>query len=294
MKFLIIFILTFPIISFANPKATVVTYRYTKSSKAKTKSISFGEVQRVYMLTKKQSPFYPPAPKKFFKEYLRFKLGAETALHDKKLIKDSSIDTKIADPYLKENFYNIIYRALAESKLKKQMSSLQKRANKLSTRQLKALYAKDPQYNFFFISINHPVNATAKQKTEAKKRAQKVYSQVTKSKKNFAELVNLYSDDKLSGLVNVNQTRATIYPSIYKALQKMKNKQIKAPIKIPLGYVIVKLNAKIPFSKQIHETAIKQNYFSEASTKAFNVYMDSLKKNFRIKYSNKKLINSLR
>ena len=52
---------------------------------------------------------------------------------------------------------------------------------------------------FLYISVRHPVGASPAQRKEAQTRANKIYSQVKKSKKLFSELVTLYSDDKLIG-----------------------------------------------------------------------------------------------
>ena len=296
MKFLLSFIIALfciPSISFAKKDSVIVTYKYKKSG-AKTKSITFGELQKVYQLTKRQTPLYPPAPQQFFKDYLRFKIGSEVALYDKNLVKSPKFIDMVVNPFLKESIRQELYKALAESKLQKQTQSLVKKTRNLSDRQMKLLYAKNPQFNFFYISIDHPFNGTKKQVQEARSRAQKVYAQVVKSKKPFPELVSLYSDNKQAGLLNWNQTKASIHPTVYKSLQKMGNGSISRPIKVSGGFVIVKLNAKIPYSKNVHAPAVKENYFAKNRTDIFNRYMDSLQRKFTVSYKNRSLIKSLK
>ena len=73
----------------------------------------------------------------------------------------------------------------------------------------------------------------------------------------------------------------------------MKNGQISRPIRVPFGYVIVKLNKKVSFS-EANKTAIKANYFNTERTKLFNKYFDGLRKNFRVNVVNEEIIKTLK
>ncbi|MGI9548808.1 MAG: peptidylprolyl isomerase [Bdellovibrionales bacterium] len=292
MRFL--FILLFPFISFGKQEAVVVKYKYKNSPSAVTKSITLKELKWVYGLTKQQTPYYPPSPNQFFQDFLRFKLGVEVALYDKSLVSSPKIEKMITNPFLKASFHQELYKALAELKLKTSLRGLEKSAASLSDNQLKNLYRKDSQYNFNYISIYHPINPTSAQKKEASSRAQKIYKQVRASKKSFTELIPLVSDDKYGGLLNWNRTRSSILPQVYKVVQKMKNGSVSKPIKVSDGYIIVKMNQRIPYNKSIHEKPLKENYFAEKKSKALNAYMNRLKKRFTITFVNKNLINSLK
>ncbi len=293
MKLLILFFL-FPLLSFGAKKSVIVTYKYKRSSQATEKSLSFEELKWIYTLTKQQTPYFPPSPKQFFNDYLRFKLGVEAALHDKALVATPSIEKSIVSPFLKASFHQELYKSFAELKLKKQVKRLEKTTRNLSESQLRSLYRKDSQYNFFYISIFHPLKPTPAQQKEAKVRANKVYSQVKNSKKSFTDLVTLTSDEKYNGLLNWNRTRASIAPQVYAVIQKMKAGSISKPIKVPTGYLIVKLNRKVPFDKKIHEKPLKENFFAERKTRALNNYMNNLKKQFKISIVNRRLIQSLK
>jgi len=291
MKF---FVFLLPLISFGNTKSVIVTYKYNKSPTSKTKSITFEEVQWAYTLTKEQAPYYHPSPQEFFKEFLRFKLGAEAALYEKSLVTNPNIETMIVNPFFKSSFQQEIYKALAEVKLKGRLNRLQEQTMALSDSQLKALYKKDSQYNYNYISIYHPLNPNPKQKKEAATRAKKIYAQVKKSKKPFTELVALTSDDKYGGLLNWNRTRASMLPQIYAVIKKMKEGSISRPIKVADGYVILKLNQKIPYDKRVHEKGLRNNYFANRKTKIFNAYMNGLRKHFKITFVNQNLIKTLK
>lgn len=289
MKSLMIFIfLTYSTLAHT---AVLANYSYLKSKKPIKKTIQLEEVKRAYTIVK-QSTFNPPAPSTFFNEYLRFKMGVEVGLNEKKLVKNPDIENKIVNPFLKQAFHQELYKALAELKLKKQMENLDKTSANLSNNALKRLYAKEPEFNIFFISVNHPINPSPKQIQEAEKRSKKIYKQVLKSKKPFLELVALYSDDKSNGTLAINRSRASIPPEVYTKLKSMKNRNISRPIRVPSGYFIVKLNRKVPFS-EANKVAIKANYFNKERTKIFNNYFDGLKKDFKVNIVNKALIKTI-
>ena len=288
MKSLIILLIAFPLSSQAK---VVVHYTYSKAQKPVKKSILLKDLKTDYKLIK-DSTFRAPSPEVFFEEYLRFKMGVEVALNDKSLVKSPNIDQQITNPYLQKAFHQELYKALAEKSLRKQTIKLDKTAKNFSQNALKNLYSKEPEFNIFFIAVNHPISPTPAQIQEAKKRASQIYSQVTKSKKPFLELVVLYSDDKSNGILNINRTKAAIFPEVYAKLKKMKTSAISPPIRVATGYVIVKLNQKVPF-KEANQIAIKANYFNKKRTELFNRYFNNLKRNFRVQIVNKELVKTL-
>jgi len=289
MRFLLILIfLSCPIFSQAK---TVAYYTYLKARKPIKKAITLEELKQTYTIIK-QSSLNPPTPHIFFNDYLRFKMGVEVGLNEKTLVKSPDIETKIVNPFLKRAFHQELYKALAEFKLKKQMEKLDKTAANLSSNALKRLYANEPEFNYFFISIQHPINPSPKQVSEAERRAKKIHTQVIKSKKPFLELVALYSDDKTNGVLGINLSRAAIIPEVYAKLKGMKNNSISRPIRAPHGYIIAKLNRRIPFS-EANQVAIKANYFNRERTKIFNNYFNGLKKTFKVNVVNPAFIKTL-
>lgn len=288
MKSLLIFILLF----FQMAEAKVVAnYTYLKAKKPVKKSIQLEELKTAYSIVKK-STFNPPSAETFFDDYLRFKMGVEVALNEKSLVKSPTISNMITNSFLKQAFHQELYKALAELKLKKQMQRLDRSSSRLSNKTLKRLYADEPEFNIFFIAVNHPINPSPKQVQEAAKRASKIHSQVIKSKKPFLELVALYSDDKSNGTLGINRSRGAIPPSVYSKLKGMKNNSISRPIRSPSGYVIVRLNRRVPFAEANH-VAIKANYFNKSRTRIFNNYFNGLKKHFKLKVVNRSLVKTL-
>ena len=289
MKFLFIFL--FLIFSPLAQSKVIANYSYLKSSKPTKKVITFKEVKRYYEIIK-QSSFNPPGPEKMFKDYLRFKMGVEVALHEKSLVKNPNIDKEISNPFLKAAFHEALYSHLAENKLQKKLKSLDKTSKNLSKKALKKLYNKDPEFNIFWIAIHHPINPNPQQIKEAKERAKKIHKQVLSSKKPFLELVALYSDDKANGTLSINRSRASIPPAAFEQLKRMKRGAISQPIRSPYGYLIVKLNRRVPFS-EANQIAIKANYFNEKRTQIFNNYFDRLKRDFKVNIVQPELVKTL-
>ena len=272
---------------------TVVEYTYSKSrSKTPKKTISFKELKDQYAIYKK-SVFNPPSPQQFFDELLRFKMAVEVALHDSSLVKNPDLITDIVNKPLRVRFEQEIYKAFGEFRLQKQMRALDKRSATLSDKALRRMYAKKPEFNFFYISINHPIGPTEAQIKEAETRARQVYEQVRKSKKDFTELIALNSDEKNLGVLPLNRSRASILPNVYKKLLSMKDGRISPPIRVATGWQIVKLNERVPFDRA-NKTAIKADYFNERRSKIFNDYMNGLKRDFSVKIVNQGLIDSLK
>ena len=288
MRILLLFSIFFS--PFVSAKV-IANYTYLKAKKPMKKSIRLEDVKEAYQIVKK-STFLAPSSESFFNDYLRFKMGAEVALNEKSLVKSPDIDKLIVNPYLRKAFEQELYKALAEMKLKKQTKALDKNASKLSKKALAKMYAKNPEFNIFYVSVFHPIGPSKAQIQEAKNRADKIYASIIKSKKPFLELVSLYSDDKSNGVLGINRSQAEIPPSVYSKLKKMKNGSLSRPIRIPTGYVIVKLNRKVPFA-EANQIAIKANYFNKRRTKIFNSYFDSLKKHFKIEFVNKGLVKTL-
>ena len=284
-------LLSFSVLSVAQAeKLASISYSGTKGPV--TVNITLQEFVKTYKTLKKIAPNTPPA-KQFFQEYLRYRIGVEQAYNDPQLIKNPAIRNMFADPLLKESFEDILYKHLTEKKLKKKIALVDRRAKKLSKNVMLKFYRKNPEFDLHFIVISFPPEPKSNQLKEAKSRAMKIYNEVKKSKKPFPELVDIYSDDRLTGRINLPRSRNTIYPTIYKRLKKMKNGQITPPIKTSTGFYIVKLNRKIPFG-EANQTQIKATYFDQERGKALKKYFDSLlKSKFKVK-TNLKLLNKIR
>jgi len=269
----------------------LATISYSGKRGPVTINITLKEFQKTYKAVKQMAPNTPPA-KQFFQEYLRYRVGLEQAYNEPSLIKNPNIRNMFADPLLKEGFEQLLYKSLAEKKLKKTVAKVDQTARKLSKNVMLRFYRNNPEFDINFIVINFTDNPNATQIREAENRTIKIYNEVKKSKKKFTDLVDIYSDDRLSGKINIPRSRHTIYPTIYKQLKKMKDGQLSTPVRTATGFYIIKLNRKIPFG-EANRTQIKAAYFDQKRSQALNRYFDKLKSKYKIK-TNTALLNNIR
>ena len=288
---IIVFLLSFFIFFTAQAK-NLATISYSGKKGPVIVNITLQEFLKTYKTLKQIAPNTPPA-KQFFQEYLRYRIGVEQAYNDPSLIKNPSIKSMFADPLLKESFEDTLYKHLVEKKLKKKIAQIDRKAKKLSKNIMLKFYRNNPEFDLHFIVISFSPEPNKSQLKEAKSRAMKIYKEVKKSKKPFPELVDIYSDDRLTGRINLPRSQNTIYPTIYKRLKKMKDGEIMPPIKTPTGFYIVKLNRKIPFG-EANQTQIKAAYFDRERGRAIKRYFNSLlKSKFKVK-TNLTLLNKVR
>ena len=277
---------------FSAGAATLSTISYTGVKGPVNIKITLEEFKKTYKSVKQIAPNTPPA-KQFFQEYLRYRIGVEAAYNDPSLIKNPSIRGMFADSVLKEGFEQLLYKSLADKKLKSKIAKLDRTAKNLSTNIMLRAYRKNPEFDLNFIIISFPTDPSPSQLNEAKSRAMKIYNEVRKSKKTFTDLVDIYSDDRLNGKINLPRGRHTIYPTIYTQLKKMKNGQISKPIKTASGFYIVKFNRKIPFG-EANKTQIKAAFFDQKRSQALKQYFSSLMKSKYKVTTNQALLNKIR
>ena len=286
----IIFVIS--VLFFSSAQAEVLsTISYSGKKGPVIINISVEEFTKTYRNVKQVAPNTPPAGK-FFQEYLRYRIGLEHAYNDPSLVKNPAIRNMFTDPLLKEGFEQLLYKTLAEKKLKNKIAKLNKTSQKLSKNTMLKFYRNNPEFDINFITISFPAEPKPNQLKEARSRATKIYNEVRKSKKPFPELIDIYSDDRLSGRINMTRSRHNIYPTIYKQLKKMKGGQISPPIKTATGFFIVKLNRKIPFG-EANRTQIKAAYFDGKRSRILKQYFDGLKSKYKVK-TNTSLLNKIR
>ena len=288
-RYILIFFSFFVV--FPSQAEVLATLSYTGKKGPVKVQITLKEFKKTYDTVKQVAP-NTPSIQKFFQEYLRYRIGVEAAYNDSQLIKNPALRNMFSDPLLKEGFEQLLYKTFADKKLKSKIAKLDKSAKQLPKNVMLKFYRNNPEYDMHFIVISIPSDPKPFQVKAAQERAMKVYNEVKKSKKPFPELVDIYSDDRLSGRINMPRSANTIYPTIYTQLKKMKAGQVSRPIRAANGFYIVKLNRKIPFG-EANRTQIKAAYFDRKRSQTLTQYFDSLKSKYKVQI-NKALLNKLR
>lgn len=269
---------------------TTISYKSKKGIVKKIK-ISLKEFKQTYKIVKRVTPSTPPI-KQFYKKYIRYRIGLEHAYNDTDLVKSPAIKNMFANSMLQKGFEQILYKTLAEKRLNKKMRKVEKQARNLSKKTLLKMYKKNPEFNINFITIYFPKKHTPKQIKEAYLRVHKIYKSVKRSKKSFAHLIDLYSDDKAIGKINVPHTRNTLLPILYNKIITMKNGEISAPIKTQNSFYIIKLKQKMPLTAATADK-IRIRYFTKKREQSIAQSFDQLKSIYKITL-NHKLFKTLR
>lgn len=240
-----------------------------------TKNITVKELNEKYEDVLKQS-LNPPNKEVFLEDLVRYEMGVQEAL--KKNIQD--------DPIVKERVRQEYYKGLIEKELGKAISEI-----KVTDKEMKAYYDKNPEIRTSHILIEFRPDATEEQKKAAKERATEIYEEVKKSKRPFEELVGLYTDDVLSKRTGGDvgwQSRMTLMPSYYNAALAMKVGEVKGLIETQYGYHIVKVTGRRGYA-DANKQQIRMAVFDEKRKEIFDGYFAKLKKQYPIKI-NKNLV----
>ncbi|HWU42495.1 MAG TPA: peptidylprolyl isomerase [Bdellovibrio sp.] len=234
-----------------------------------SKTITLDEFNKKYNEVRTQT-INPPSKQLFLEDMVRYEVGVQEA-HKRGLEKD---------PIVQDQFNQVLYKALLEKDLGQRVQKIQ-----ITDKEMEAWYKNNPELRTSHILIEYKPGATPEQIAEAKKRATEIYDEVKKSKRPFEELVKLYSDDALSKQVGGDigwQSRVTLVPNYYEAIDSMKVGEIKGLIETQFGFHIVKLTGKRSF-ENANKRQIRAAVFDEKRKVIFNEYFDKLKKSYTIK-----------
>ena len=212
----------------------------------------------------------PPSKEIFLEDLVRYEMGLQEA-------KKKGLDK---DPVVRDRMEQEMYKGLIEKEIGKKVADI-----KVSEKEMKDYYAKNPEIRTSNILIEFRANATDEQKDAARKRAEEIYDEVKKSKRPFEELVGLYSDDILSKRTQGDvgwQTRVTLVPTYYETALKMKIGEVKGLIPTQFGYHIIKVTGRHGY-EDANKRQIRAAVFDQKRRVIFDDYFAKLKKQYPVK-----------
>ncbi len=239
------------------------------------KTITVEEFNKKFSEVKSQT-MNPPTRELFLEDLIRYEVGLQEA--EKRGLQK--------DPIVLERLNQEMYKALLEKDLGGRIQKIQ-----VSDKEMQAWYAQNPELRTSHILIEYKPGATPQQVSEAKKRADEIYSEVRKSKRPFEELVKLYSDDALSKQTGGDigwQSRVTLVPNYYNAASSMKIGDVRGLVESQFGFHIIKLTGRRSF-ENANKRQIRAAVFDEKRKQIFNDYFDRLKKSYTIKTNSRAL-----
>lgn len=240
----------------------------TVLAKVGDKVITVEEFERKFKEVQ-QKAFNPPTKEEFLEDYIRYHIGLQEA---KRLNLQN-------DPVVRDQMEQALYRGLLEKFLGQKVEKIQ-----ISEAEMREYYKKNPEIRISHILISLKTDANDAQRQEAWKRAQEIYKEVSSSKRPFAELVKLYSDDpitKSNGGDLGFQSRATILPNVYEKLKEAKVGQILPPIETPYGVHIFK-KTDVRSYENADKRQLRALVFDWKRKQIFDQYFQSLKVKYPI------------
>lgn len=234
-----------------------------------SKAITKEEFKKRYDEVKKNTVNPPPA-EVFLEDLVRYEVGVQEA--EKQGLQN--------DPIVKERFRQELYKGLVERALADKVTSI-----KVNEGEMKKYYSKNPDLKTSHILIEFKPDATPEEKATAKKRAEEIYAEVKSSKRDFADLAKLYTDDVLSkdrgGDVDY-QNRVTLVPPYYDAALKMNVGDVKGLIETRYGYHIIKLTGKRAYEDVSDKRPLRTAVFDQKRKEIFDEYFKNLKSKYKI------------
>ena len=189
-------------------------------------------------------------------------------------------------PQVKKALQLELYKGLLEVRLAKAVDKI-----KVKDSEMKSYYKKNPFIRSSHIFIRLPKNPNSRQIAEAKKRADKIYKDVSSQKKRWNVYVRTYTDDAdtkvLGGDLGYHGAE-TLSPSYYNSLKTLKMNQVSSPIKGPFGFHIIKRTGILSYERA-DKNIIKVIVFNKKRYAIFDKFFKELKTKYKVT-SNKDLL----
>ncbi len=228
------------------------------------------DFNKKYSIIQKET-LNPPSRAKFLRDLINFEVGVQEA-------KKANVHTSYE---YKEAARQLLFKAYME----KHVFSTEKFKNiKVSAREMKAYYARNPEVRVRHILVQYPRNNATK-KAAARARAQEIYAEVTKSDRDFEQLVRQYTDDptgRLNGGDLGYMSAGDLLPNFYAFIKSMQPGQIKGIVETRNGFHIVKFIGKRSF-KEANQDKLRQSVYFQKRSRLQSAFFRSKRKQYAVK-----------
>lgn len=253
--------------SFAKTLATVGNQEITEKEFNKSYAIALKNGASLNRL---------PTKAEHLEDMIRFKTGLLEA-------KKTNLSNH---PQVKKALQLELYKGLLEVRLAKAVDKI-----KVKDSEMKSYYKKNPFIRSSHIFIRLPKNPNSKQIAEAKRRADKIYKDVSTQKKRWNVYVRTYTDDTdtktLGGDLGYHGAE-TLSPNYYKNLKSLSMNQVSPPIRGPFGFHIIKRTGILSYDRA-DKNIIKVVVFNKKRYAIFDKFFGKLKSKHKVT-SNKDLL----
>lgn len=232
------------------------------------KQITKEEFNKKYDEIKKQT-LNPPSKSDFLEDLVRFEMGYQEAVK-KGIDKSSAVQDRIKAE---------VYKGLLEQELSDDVAKIT-----VNEKEMREFYKKNPEIRSSHILIEVKYGATKDERLAAERRAKEIFDDVKKSKRTFPELVKLYSDDVVTKPYGGDvgwQTRLTLTPAYYEAIQNAPQDKVIGLVETAYGFHIVKVTGRRSYEES-DRRQIRMALVEVERKKLFDRYFDGLKKKYKM------------
>lgn len=206
----------------------------------------------------------------FLEELVRAEVGLQEA-------KKQNLEK---DPIFKLRYDQELYKLYLEKSLIADIEKI-----RVTEGEMKSFFKKKPEIRLSHILIEVKPKASAQDIATAKKRALEIYAEVKKSKRPFAELVKLYSDDAFTNKSGGDlgyHTENSLPPSLYSAALRLKKDEIGSPIQTRYGFHIIQ-KTDVQSYEDCDKVKLRAAVFDEKRKALFNNHFAQVKKKYKIR-----------
>lgn len=234
------------------------------------RNITFDSFQKNYKQTL-EGTINPPTSRQFLDDFIQFEIGFQEAQRQR----------VAANSQVKEEIRKLLYRWLIEQELGQRVEGI-----RISEQEMRQYYRNNPEIRTSHILIEFPQNATSSQRASVKARALQIFAEVRKSKRSFADLAKLYTDDSFTKEMGGDlgwQSRSLMIPAYYRAAIRLRVGQT-APslVESQYGFHIIKLTGRNTYA-QANKEHIRLAVFEQKRKAIFDQFFANLKRRYKIR-----------
>ncbi len=234
-----------------------------------TTVITLDDFNKKYRESLSFSPFKPPSKKEVLERLIKRELGIQEA-------KRQGLQN---NPEIQERMNTVLYHALLEKNLSKEIESIN-----ISDSEAQSHYDKAPEIRTSQITVSLRSNATPQEQKQAHERMRSIQQRLADGKLSFSEVAQKLSEDPsaTNGGDMDYRGKDRLDPLYYDTALKLGSPgKVSGVFRTPFGLCIVKLTAIRPW-EEADKAMAKRVAFEERREKLFEKYMGSLRSESKV------------
>jgi len=237
----------------------------TELAKVNNKVITLEDFEKKYKDNLKYFIFKSPSKKAVLEDMIRRELAVQEA-------KKMNLDQ---DPEIQERINFVLYQAVLEKKLGKEIESIT-----VPDDEAKSFYAKNPEIRTSKLFAACSAKISTDEDKKCLERIKIMQSKLNEGKMSFAEVAQKFSEGETASMGGdtdyINRFNNAGDPEYYEAAIKVGQGKTSSIVRTPRGYHIIKVTA-IRTWDDVDRGMIKRMVFETHRAELFEKYLNTLK-----------------